>query len=77
MCMAQVQRTFSSTDWCCHLAGKVHKSRMQAKNGDTWETWRYLEAGVMVVKSIFTDSRGRSATLLCTDYSVAAITGNL
>lgn len=39
---------------------------MQAKNGDTWETWRYLEAGVMVVKSIFTDSRGRSATLLCT-----------
>lgn len=58
----------------CFPAGKVHKSRMQAKNGDTWETWRYLEAGVMVVKSIFTDSRGRSATLLCTDYSVASVT---
>jgi hypothetical protein len=66
-CAWQKCRDFSSTDWCCHTAGKVHKSRMQAKDGDTWETWRYLEAGVMVVKSIFTDSRGRSAVPPCAD----------
>ena len=29
---------------------------MAGKNGDAWESWRYVEGGVMVVKSIFTDA---------------------
>ena len=39
--------------------GKVHKTRMEARAGDAaFESWRYLESGVMVVKSIFSD-KGR------------------
>ncbi len=48
---------------CSASAGKVHKSRMQAKSGESWESWRYLEGGVLVVKSIFSDSRGRCARM--------------
>ena len=39
--------------------GKVHKMRMELRSGDaTYESWRYLESGVMVVKSIFS-GKGR------------------
>lgn len=39
-------------------AGRVHKSVLRSKEGNTWESYRYVEGGVMVVKSVYIGADG-------------------
>lgn len=42
----------------CQCAGGVHKSVLRSKEGNTWESYRYVEGGVMVVKSVYIGADG-------------------
>mmetsp|Transcript_1370 Transcript_1370/g.4082 ORF Transcript_1370/g.4082 Transcript_1370/m.4082 type:complete len:433 (+) Transcript_1370:323-1621(+) len=43
--------------------GGVHKSVLRSKEGNTWESYRYVEGGVMVVKSVYIGADGNRGSM--------------